>query len=194
MMIGIWGHSAIGKTTWLESIADDLARLNRQIVLVYADVQQECRPMADRWLCVRRTRWKGEKQERLAVTPKLIADNRIWIVESMRWFIGMQIPILEAWKANGRHGLHMTILYSQPEVQKQMRWDRCQLLGKDWNTYWDDYSHLKVESYRSFNSIKHHWAPNKVPYKAYEIRADRVEFNEVTKDIKRLVSGGLELL
>lgn len=187
MLICVWGHSAIGKTTWLESIQDDLRAINRKIVLVYADVQLERRPFKDGWFDSRHSRWKGEKQERQAILPTMIADSKIWILESMRWFIGMQPDLTAGFKANGNSGLHMIILHSDLDVQKLWRLERCQLLGKPWNTYWDKLGNLKVENNRGRNSIIKHFQPAGVPCKAFKIGYERKEFAEVTAYIKGII-------
>lgn len=188
MLIGVWGHSAIGKTTWLESIEDELRQINKKIVLVYADVQLERRPVGNTsWVQARRTRWKGEKEERQEVIPMMVSDHKIWILESMRWFIGMQPDLTAAYKANGNSGLHMIVTYSQLVTQRLWRLQRCQLLGKDWNTYWDDPAHLKVENNRGLNSIKKHFEPAGVPCKAFEIGEDRAEWAQVTAYLKAII-------
>lgn len=187
-LVGIWGHSAIGKSTWLESIQDELRQINSKIVLVYADVQLERRPVGKAgWVQARRTRWKGEKQERQDVIPMMVSDHKIWILESMRWFIGMQTDLVDAYKANGYSGLHMIITYSQLDVQKRWRQERCNLLGKPWNDYWDDPAHLKVENNRGINSIKRHFEPAGIPCRSFHIGYDRAEWSQVTEYLKGLL-------
>lgn len=187
-LIGIWGHSAIGKTTWLHSIKDELKEINRNIIPVFADgTPQEYWPFRNGWFTVNKDHWKGIKDIKVPQVPRLIASHKIWILESMRWFIGMQPDLTAGFKANGNSGLHMIIVYSKPEVQREWRKQRCELLGKPWNDYWDKPGNLRVENNRGVNSIRKHFQPAGVPCASFEIGYDRKEWAEVTAYLKGLL-------
>lgn len=198
-LIGIWGHSAIGKTYWLHSIKDELYRINPNIVIACADDVTEYHPLQLKlstgsslaWSPKREQHWKSTKEDRLEVLPKLVADDKVWILDSMRWFIGMQTDIVDAFKANGNKGVHMIAVWSQPLVQQEFRLLRCLALGKPWNEYWDDVKNLKVESNRGINSIKKHFAPAGIPSRSFEIGIDRLEWAQVTAYIKQVLESDI---
>lgn len=185
MLIGIWGHSAIGKTYWLHSVKDELYNANPNIVIACADDVTEYHPYTSSftglgWIARRQQHWKSEKADRLEALPRMVKDSKIWILDSMRWFIGMQPEIVSAFNANSMSGVHMIVVWSKPDVQREFRRQRTEVLGKPWNTYWDDNAHLKVEANRGLNSIKKHFAPAGIPAASFEISLDRNEWEDVT--------------
>lgn len=186
-LIGIWGHSAIGKTYWLHSIKDDLKAINPNIVIACADDVTEYHPYSGGWIARRQQHWKSEKADRLETIQRIVKDDKIWILDSMRWFIGMQPHIVNEFNKNCMSGVHMIIVWSQPDVQWEFRYRRIVALGKTWNEYWDDDRHLRVEANRGLNSITKHFEPAHIPNASFEIDLERKNWALVTEYIKRIL-------
>lgn len=189
-LIGIWGHSAIGKTYWLHSIKDDLKAIQPKIVIACADDVTEYHPYSKGWIARRQQHWKSTKDDRIQTIHRIVKDDKIWIVDSMRWFIGMQPELINAFNMNCMSGLHMIVVWSQPDVQRDFRLKRTVLLGKPWNVYWDDQAHLKVEANRGINSIAKHFEPGHVPWATFEIDAQRKNWAQVTAYLKTILEWG----
>lgn len=183
-VIGIWGHSAIGKTYWLHSVKDELYQVNPNIVIACADDVTEYHPYSSSnlfgWIPRRQQHWKSEKADRIDTIQRIVKDSKIWILDSMRWFIGMQPYIVNEFNRNCMSGVHMIIVHSQPDVQREFRYRRTQALGKPWNEYWDNPANLKVEANRGLNSITKHFGPAHIPTASFEISLDRNEWKDVT--------------
>lgn len=191
-LIGIWGHSCVGKTTWLKSIMDDLPDIYPNLTVILADNEQEYHydPVTDSWrYIVNRIRWKGTKeQKRQWPIGDLILSDRVYILESMRYFNGMRADMLAAWRARGNSGIHMILPYTTIEIYREMQRQRCISLNKPMSPWWELDEHLKKEiNYR--RGFGKHWCePNHVPYKLIEIDVERKNWSMATEYLKEVLS------
>lgn len=189
MLIGVWGPSALGKTYWLTSCMDELARLNNDIVVVLADNSLENHYKAGAWEKVRNNeRWKRTKEEKLSWPPAdLMADKRVWIIESHRYFGGIQPEFVAGWRANRGRGLYMLNVWAQPDLMRDMLERRCIANGKEFNSgYWIP-ERCKYENLRALNSAERWMKPAGVPYENFEIDQERKVWGYVTQYVAELI-------
>lgn len=192
-LIGIWGHSAVGKTTWLKSIMDELPTINPDLVIVFGDLAEEYHYKADEdaWLLIEnKLRWQGKREEKLQwPIINMICDYKVWILESMRWFNGLQELLVEGFKVNHNSGLAMIIPYAQPEVHQSFLQQRCDSRNKQISPWWTPENCWKEATYR-INSVEKYWKPSDIPYCMQEIDAERQSWSVVTEYIKTMLCEG----
>lgn len=188
MLIGVWGHSATGKTTWLRSIMDELADANPNLVIVLGDNAEEYYLKDDVWHKVENhDRWQGKKEQKLQWSPDLmIATDTVWVVESMRWYNGLQQCLVDAFNRNQQQGLHMIIPHAQGAVHQEFIRQRCIKSGKKMSDWWTIENCDREANYR-LGSIEKWWKPNRVPATSFEIDADRRNWLFVTQYVKELL-------
>lgn len=194
MLIGIWGHSAVGKTTWLKSIMDELPEINPNLVVVLGDLAEEYHYDLERdvWVLVEnKLRWQGKREEKLMwPVSDLIGGEKIWVLESMRWFNGLQPLLTSQYTEFNRQGLAMIIPYAQPEVHQAFLQQRCDSRNKQMSPWWTPDNCWKEALYR-LNSVDKHWKPAGVPHYVFEIDAERRQWANVTDIIKLLLRKGV---
>lgn len=192
MLVGIWGHSCIGKTTWLKSIMDDLPEICPELSVVIADNEQEYHydPAQDVWrYIVNRVRWKGTKEQKLQwPIGNLILDRRVWVLESMRYFNGMQSYMIDAYLSNGRAGLAMILPHTTVDIYREMQRQRCISLNKPMSPWWELEDNLLKEIKYRAGSAKKWWQPNGVPCMVLEIDAERSNWYLATDYLKGLLT------
>lgn len=188
-IIGIWGPSALGKTYWLSSCMDGLAQLNNNLVVVLADNSLESHYKAGAWEKVRNNeRWKRTKEEKLSWPPyELMADQRVWLIESHRYFGGIQPEFVAAWASNGGRGLYMLNVWAQPDLMRDFLKRRCDAKGKEFNSGYWDYERAKYENLRALNSAEKWLKPAGIPYENFEIDPERRKWNYVTEYVSELL-------
>lgn len=196
-MIGIWGHSALGKTTWLHSIENDPPIFSTDNVLVFADNSLEYHMfMGEHWMPIKKgKRWQGTKEQKLHFPlDEFFFSKKIWIVESMRWFNGIQGHLVEARNrykvATGKEGLYMIIPWAKPEVHREFLRQRCLKVGKPMSPYWLELDNCWAEARYRINSIDKFWMPAGIPAVQFQIEADRAGWRHVTNLLKTLVANG----
>lgn len=190
MIIGVWGPSALGKTYWLTSCMDELARVYDQLTVVLADNALEAHYKDGvRLEDVRNNeRWKRTKEEKLSWSPAdTIADPRVWIIESHRYFGGIQPDYVAGWKANGGRGLYMLNIYAEPDLMREFLARRCMDNGKEFNAGYWDYERSKYENLRALNSAERWLKPAGIPYENFEIDPERKNWAYVTEYISELL-------
>lgn len=197
MIIGVWGHSALGKTTWLHSIKDQLLGINENIVVVFADNSVEYHSfLGEHWIQVKKgKRWQGTKEQKLYFPlDEFMFSKNIWIVESMRWFNGIQGHLVEARNrykvATGKEGLYMIIPWAEPETHREFIHQRCLKVGKPMSDYWLSLDNCAAEARYRLNSIDKFWTPAGIPSVQFQIEADRTGWRHVTNLLKTLVANG----
>lgn len=192
MLIGIWGPSAVGKTTWLTNIMDELPNLNTDLVVVFGDLAEEYHYLCteDAWLLQEnKLRWQGTREEKLQwPVDQLIADDKVWILESMRWFNGLQPLLVDSFISNSHKGLAMLIPYAQPAVHKKFIKQRCDFRNKKMSPWWTPENCWKESSYR-INSVEKYWKPAGVPHHLQEIDSNRRNWNIATDILKTWLGG-----
>lgn len=192
-LIAIWGHSATGKSYWLESIRDELPSIQSNPVVVLCDYPREYhyRPDTDDWLFVSNsTRWKGAKPEKLQwPVMDIIVDDKVWVIESSRYFNGMQQYLVQAFQANGCRGLSMIFPWAQPEVHREFIRQRCLSKNKPMSQWWENLDNCKHEANNRLNSIAKWFVPAGVPCKSFEIDYERRNWNCVTTYLKEILRG-----
>lgn len=185
-LIGVWGHSCVGKTTWLKSIMDDLPDLLSGISVVIADNEQlyDYDANQDAWIYeVNRKRWKGTKVQK-AQWPigDLILSDRMYVLDSMRYFNGLQPQMIEA----HRHGgyLAMILPYTTPDIYREFQRQRCITLNKPMSPWWEVEENLLKEIKYRAGSAEKWWKPNGVLYKLIEIDEQRCNWVIATQTLK----------
>jgi hypothetical protein len=168
------------------------------IVVVFGDNSVEHhsyigRQSIPRWLELKKSKkWQGKKEEKLAYPLlHMIASDKLWVVESMRYFNGLFPNLIEAFQQNGNAGLHMIIPYAADEVHREFLRRRCIKVGKDMSPYWEDLKNCGNERRYRVGSIEKWWDPNGVPAKAFEIDANRFNWIKVTRYLRSLLDAGL---
>lgn len=189
-IIGIWGHSALGKTTWLHSIEHEPPVFAPDNVLVFADNSLEYHMfMGEHWMPIKKgKRWQGTKDEKLRFPlDEFFASRKVWIIESMRWFNGLQGELVAAYRRNGNTGLHMIIPWAQPQVHREFIRQRCVKVGKPMSPYWENEANCWNEARYRLNSIEKFWKPNGIPSVQYSIDPERNNWYYVTLYLKELL-------
>lgn len=185
-LVGIWGHSCVGKTTWLKGLMEQLADMCPGLSIIIADNEQEYHhdPVQDAWVYkVNRERWKGSKAQK-AMWPiqNIVLDQRLWIIESMRYFNGMQAFMIEGYRARGCTGLSMILPYAESiELYREMQRQRCTILNKPMSPWWELDEHLEKEIKYRAGSGKKWWEPNGVPHKLVAIDPQRKNWVQATE-------------
>lgn len=183
MLLGIWGPSSVGKTYFTRRWISHLVCIsNWPISLVEADspvvwnlktFTEDGEPFWDR-ASGDKPRWKGKKADKLHPHPpsELMADReRIWIIESVRYFNGLWPHITEACQELGG-GFRLMVVIAQGPVHHQFLIDRK---GGELSPYWTPENCWKESQYRANNFYKH-YEPAGVVGKVVEIGPDRLEW------------------
>lgn len=194
MLVCVWGHSAVGKSHWLESIMDELPSIQSNLVVVMCDYPREYyyRPNTDDWYLVTngiREKWKGTKAEKIN-PAQFIHDKTTWVVESSRYFNGLQAQMVEAFRENGCQGLHVIIPWAQSETHSEFIRQRCLLKNKPMSQWWQNLDNCQHEANNRLNSIPKWFQPNGVPATSFEIDLDRKNWNLVTQHLKDVLRNG----
>lgn len=194
-LVCVWGHSALGKSTWLESIRDELPSLQSNLAVVLCDYPREYhyRPGTNDWLLItvqHRRRWKGVKIEKLQwPIAHIIIDAKVWVIESSRYFNGMQKYMVEAFQANGCRGLSVIVPWAQPEVHREFIRQRCLSKNKPMSQWWESLENCEHEANNRLNSIPKWFEPVNIPARAFEIDAERRGWACVTEYLKEQLRG-----
>lgn len=194
-LIAIWGHSASGKSYWLESIRDELPSIQPNLVVVLSDYPREYhyRPATNDWSLFTdeyRCKWKGTKAEKLQwPVADMIRDSRTWVVESSRYFNGMQPYMVEAFRTNGGRGLSIILPWAQPEIHSEFIRQRCISKNKPMSQWWEDLEHCQHEANNRLNSAPKWFEPAGIATRAFEIDYERRNWNCVTEYLKEILHG-----
>ncbi|GAG46055.1 unnamed protein product, partial [marine sediment metagenome] len=80
-------------------------------------------------------RWKGKKERKLPFIAEMIADDKLWIVESSRFFSGMHDAIVDGYKEHGNVAFLLTV--TSGDIMQQFLRDRCAAKNKKFrDDYW----------------------------------------------------------
>lgn len=194
MLIAIWGHSATGKSTWLESIMDELPDIRPDLVVVMCDYPREYyyRPMTDDWYMITngiREKWKGTKDEKIS-PEQFIVDSTVWVMESSRYFNGLQAQMVEAFRANDCKGLHVILPWAQPDVHSEFIRQRCLSKNKPMSPWWENLENCRHEANNRLNSVAKWFEPNGVSTTTFEIDLERRNWALVTQHLKDVLRNG----
>jgi hypothetical protein len=189
-LVAIWGASAVGKSYFLKSIMDDLPDINPNITVVFGDNAEEYHyaPGLDAWLLKENhLRWQGKREEKLRwAVSDMITCEHVWVLESMRYFNGLQRLFVDAFIRNNCKGLSIIIPFAQPKVHQAFLQQRCDLRNKKMSEWWTPENCWKESNYR-ISSVEKYWKPAGVPSYVFEIDAERKAWNDVTSCLKSLI-------
>jgi hypothetical protein len=164
MLIGIYGMFAVGKTTFLMDAKEDLPGIvNNDLTVVFADLGDEYHyePTDDEWIIYGDSiRWKGKRDEKLPHIESMIEDrDMLWIVESARYFGGLQDEIIRCVRKHGG-GAAFIVPVSDEPTARQFLIDRCNKRNKEFRAdYWTE-RRLNYEAYHRYvNVVNKHYLP-----------------------------------
>jgi hypothetical protein len=188
MLIGIMGPHAVGKTQFLKNNMDWLADNCKYdaLVVVLADLESEYHYNAavDAWYLTKNfLRWKGHKEEKLAepwLHNMIVDKTTLWIVESGRYFKGMQPTITDSYYHCGG-GVRFIVPYSRGVTMVQFLKERCAKHNKELSEYWTP-DNCDKESREFTNMIAKCYIPIGVPSYQVMVNENRVEW-EIVKGI-----------
>lgn len=193
MLLGVYGVFAVGKSTFFQNHMDELADVvEPEMTIVLADYKQEywLDKRKNRWdLREHKPRWKGSREDKLPWIEPMIGDKkRLWIVESARYFGGLQ-DYLVACHRKHYGGLRFIITITDPETARKFLVDRCEKRNKEFQaSYWDN-KRLMYESYgRYVNVVNSAYNPAGVPCLIRNISEDRHEWIGIQREIEQIIS------
>ena len=179
MILGIYGPFAVGKTYWLKNGMDDLADSSYgNLTVVLGDLNQEYWLNDDHWvLRENKPRWKGKKEDKLPWINRMVAaEDRLWIVESARYFGGMQDQFIQSFERYGG-GLRFIIPVVEPDTMRQFLIERCKKRNKKFREgYWDDKRLMYESQGRYVNAMEKHYVPIGVKCYVKMVSYDRSEW------------------
>lgn len=188
MLIALAGMHALGKTYFLDHIMDSWTLIQPDLTIVMADLATEYsyNPKYNAWDVTRIVeRYKRTKAQKASHLDFMIQDHsRYWVVESARYFAGMDDIILSSYKAAGG-GIRFVVVTCPPDVGKLFLQERCAKINKKFNeTYWD----LKRLDYecrgRYVNLLENHYNPAEVLSRVIPIDYERENWKLVNKLIQ----------
>lgn len=186
MMINILGPSAVGKTTFLRSIMDEIPEATtRNPVVVFGDTGDEYHYEADSdsWIHMKKhDKWAGTKEQKDPAKNLycMMKSEKIYVVDVMRYYNGLWSYVLEA-HAKLRGGTAFIVPYYTGEVGLQFRLQRCERNGKAISPYWMDVRNCWSESAGRLNMCKKRFQPAGIPCAYVEMDLARKNFDLVKK-------------
>lgn len=194
MLLGLYGVFAVGKTTFMKDNMDDFADSindNLELTVVLADLQSEYHynKSMDEWILTDKfERWKGKRGEKLSWIEPMISDrNRLWIVESARYFGGLHQEFISAFERYGG-GLRYIIPITDELSARQFLVDRCEKRNKKFRAdYWTK-KRLSYEARdRYLNVAKKHYMPAGVKCFIQPIFYEREEWVTVARMMREII-------
>jgi hypothetical protein len=194
MLLALYGPFAIGKSTFLDThmdyFADNLPEwLNLSVVL--ADYADEYRYMkiSDTWQVVHdKPRWKGKKEDKLPYIADMVRDRkRLWIVESARYFGGLQDIFIE-YHNKFCGGVKFMVFRTDLNTARKFMIERCEFRNKTFNEeYWTP-QRLAYESMgRYINVVNNSYTPAGVKCDVMPVSYDRREWDMVKGKIRAIL-------
>ena len=194
MLIGLYGMFATGKTTFLDNFKDEIADAMmptaRSLVIVMADLADEywMNRSMNMWNVVHnKPRYKGSQQDKIAHIDDMIRNPGIlWIVESARYFGGLQSYFIDCYKAH-HGGLKFIIPVCSPDTARKFLMKRCEKRNKVFRAeYWTD-KRLEYESTSRYtNVVNNHYKPAGVPCYIRNIDYERTAWEDIGKLMLKL--------
>jgi hypothetical protein len=188
MLIGIIGPFGVGKTTFLKNSMDwlsDHCRYNLTVVLADLESEYHYNVNDNCWdLTKNFKRWKGHREEKMAepwLEDMIWDSTRLWIVESARYFKGLQPNIIEAHKKWGG-GVRFIVAHAKGGTLMQFLRERTASHNKVPSDYWTPETCLR-ESNEHVNSANNRYIPAGIPCVLQQITEHRVEWE--------IIKGGL---
>lgn len=191
MLLGIYGPFAVGKTTFVQNNMDDFADSSRNnLTVVLGDLNEEYWLDDDDWILRNcKPRWKGTRDEKVPWIDHMIGDRkRLWIVESARYFGGLQNPFTRSYVKH-QGGLRFVVPITEPDAMRQFLIERCEKRNKQFRKeYWDT-KRLTYECQgRYVNAIENHYITIGVKCYIKTISYDRHEWLDVARIIREICS------
>lgn len=190
MLLNILGPSAVGKTYFLRKVMDKIPEWSIYTpVVVFGDTGDEYHynPNTDIWVHKKLgKKWCGTKEEKepLRNLCDMMLDDRIWVVDVMRYYNGLWRDVLEAHKIC-KGGIRFIVPYYTGAVGKNFRQQRCWKIGKKMSPYWLSEDNCWAESKGRISMCEKHFIPAGIPCKLIEIGLDRFEFGHVAQVLLR---------
>lgn len=194
MLLALYGPHAVGKTTFLDLNKDvfaDVVPEGRELSVVLADLADEYRldKEEDDWVVIHdKPRWKGKRAEKEDHMRAMIEDRkRLWIVESARYFGGMQDLIIDAHR-RCFGGVKFIVFRCAADTARKFMIERCELRGKQYNNkYWTPQKLEYESSGRYVNAVINHYRPARVECFILPVSYDRSEWDMVKGKVKNLI-------
>ena len=195
MLIGLYGVFAVGKTTFLFNLMDELAGLSIYgLTVVMADLgdEYEYHGGSEPYWEIRSDRkslWRGKQDEKAEHMRFMVNDKeRMWIVESARYFGGMHGVLVDAFAQAGG-GLHFIVPVTDGDTGRKFLIDRCKKRNKTFRAdYWTDkrLAYECIGRYQNVMSVQ--YGPAGVPYMVLPISYARTEWAAAEASLKHMVT------
>lgn len=189
MLLGLYGVFAVGKTTFMQEHMDDFADSSyNDLTVVLGDLRQEYWLDGDCWILrENKPRWKGTRKDKEPHIDKMIGDkNRLWIVESARYFGGLQDRFIHSFRRHGG-GLRFVVPVTEPATTKRFLIERCEKRNKTFREeYWDDKRLVYESQGRYINAMNKHYIPEGVKVYVRTISYDRSEWVKVARLMREI--------
>ena len=193
MLLGIYGVFAVGKSTFFQKHMDELADVVvPELTVVLADYKQEfwLNKAKDCWdLRQHKPRWKGSREDKLPWIEPMIADHeRVWIVESARYFGGLQDHLVDCYRIH-RGGLRFIVPITEPDTARKFLVDRCKRRNKVFREeYWTSDRLIYESNGRYVNVTEHTYIPAGVKCLVRNVSYDRHEWVGIGREIEQILS------
>lgn len=181
MLIGIWGFHSTGKTYFTQSYMNLLADCSAHpLVVVNADVESEYHLEGHVWMLDRVSKkWKGSKAVKQSPAALIADRDKLWIVESGRYFSGLGPTMAEAIRVNGG-GMRYVVPQVDSQLAKLFLMGRKRKLGKPWTQELEEYwtpDKLSYEGARwQLNLHSKYLEPLGVPLLTFQLSESRAEW------------------
>lgn len=192
MILGMYGPHAVGKTTFLRGVMDEVVEaINHKSkgthfpepVIVLADNNEEYHynRKNDCWvLSNNKPRWKGKKHEKVPYLHGMVSNkDKLWIIESARYFGGLQHDLLEAYDVCGG-GLQFYVPLTDFDTFHKFMQDRCAKANKVFRSdYWTMEKLIYESSGRYINMMNNNYKPAGVKVYTHAIDYERKAWNDI---------------
>ena len=189
MLLGLYGVFAVGKTTFMQDRMDDFADSSYgDLTVVLGDLKQEYWLNDDHWILrEHKPRWKGTREDKVLWIDHMIGDKeRLWIVESARYFGGLQDQFIHSFRRHGG-GLRFIVPVTEPDTTKRFLMERCEKRNKTFREeYWDDKRLIYESQGRYINAMNNHYIPEGIKVYVQAISYDRHEWVEIARLMREI--------